>query len=183
MDIDDAFEPANMSELIQQKIEENQLAYEERIVKKIMTTGGVANKIGRLGMRAKEATGHGKILFTWLMDEYPSFPVFLVPRRLGLIYQAGVKHLFNNFDKLPTMNEWALIKAEADPAMPLGLVFDWAGVKGTQMVMHNWTTPIELDDGNLRIVKRVGQGKHAEMVYIEQFSSFMSYVLNAWVRE
>lgn len=158
-------------------------AYEERVIKKLLAHVGLAEQAKTLAFRAKEKTGKARVSFEWFYDEHPDFPVYLKMRKLGFVYQVTVKELFNKFSSTPMYKAWEefLYEVPVDNK-PVGLVFDWPGVSGTKMVLHNWDIAATsgLDDGHLRLIKSVRKG--GRLVCLEQFEPFLDNAMSVWVK-
>jgi hypothetical protein len=171
------------SDIVEERRAAARVAYEERIVKKILVRGGLDGEIGKLCMRAKEKTGKARLTFEWFYEEYPSFPVYLSMRKVPFVYQVTPKDLFNKFCSTPMFKIWEEFRDEAPVRdRPVALVFDWPAVKGTQMVIHNWERPQEWFDGNLRLIRSIGTGRKLQLITIEQFEPFFECVFSGWIK-
>ena len=160
--------------------EKNMQTYEERIVKKLLTHVGLAHEINEIKRATKELTGQVSVSYAMFNDMHPDFPVALAIRQLSYVYEVSIKDLFNRFPSTQFFKTWADAVDEAsDPDKPLGLVFDWPGVAGTHMIIHN-NTQVNLDVNNVRIARRVGKGSTAQTVYVEQLTSFLDSVAQHW---
>lgn len=158
------------------------IAYEEKIVKKILTSAGMANNAKELAMRAKEKTGKARLSFELFYEEYPTFPVYLAIRKLPFVHKIMTKDLFNKFCSTIMFKEWQWFVDEAPVVTkPIGLVFDWPGIKGTQMVLHNMQCTQEWFDNNLRLVRAIGSGKNIQLITVEQFDPFIKELLSYWM--
>jgi hypothetical protein len=156
-------------------------AYEERIVKKLLVHLGLAGSAAELAKRAKEKTGKARLSFEWFYEEYPDFPIYLVMRRIPFAFKVGVKDLFNKFCSTPMFKAWEEFRDEAPVEdKPIGLVFDWPGVAGTQMIMHNGANGYFDFDNRVRIVRSIGRGRNVEPITVEQFIPFLDELLKTW---
>jgi hypothetical protein len=156
-------------------------AYEERVVKKMLGKAQLGDQAKQIAYRVKDLTGKARVNFSWFYSEYPDFPIWLGIRKVPYVHKLSVSDLFNKWSSLPFMQMWAdLCDESPDSDKPVGLIFDWPGVKGTQLVLHNYK--VDFDVNSLRIIRKIGQGKLAELVYLEQFEPFFDLVLDQWVR-
>jgi hypothetical protein len=160
----------------------SQSAYEEKIIKDILMHVGLDKEVGKLCMRVKEKTGRGRLTFEWFYEEYPHFPIYLAMRKIPFAFKVGAKDLFNKFTGTPMYTEWENFCDEAPVEdKPIGIVFDWPGVKGTQMIIHNDQQTMLQNDTGVRIVRRVGRGSATQPVIIEQLDNYLTPALARWV--
>lgn len=176
---DDILKSVYNADIIAEKKAISQHAYEEKIIKQILTHVGLEKEVGKLCMPVKEKTGRGRLTFEWFYEAYPSFPIYLGMRKIPFAFQVSAKDLFNKFHTTPMYNEWMNFCDEA-PAedKPLGIVFDWPGIKGTQMIIHNDQNTLHRYDTCPRMMCRTKTGA---MVTIEQFNKYLIPTLATWV--
>jgi hypothetical protein len=167
--------------LIAERKAAGQAAYEERIIRKILVRLKLDKEIGKLGGRAKEKTGRGRLTFEWFYEEYPSFPAYVGIRKIPFAHQVTMKDLFGKFTSTPMFKAWEEFRDEAPVEdKPIGLVFDWPGVQGTQMVIHNWDRNVSWFDGKLRFVQSIGRA-NPQLIIVEQLEPFLVRAEECWI--
>jgi hypothetical protein len=175
---DDVFAPALTSEAKARSL----VLYEEKVVKKILAAGGLP-QIGRdIADLVKDRTGKAKVTLGVFYEFYPNFPIKLVIKRIPYVYTVTVSDMFNSLKAIQVFTTWEELFDElGDEDKPFGIIFDWPGVKGTQMVVHNMSD-VNLDLNDVRVVRRIGKGADAQTLYLERFQPFMDTVIDRWVR-
>jgi hypothetical protein len=157
-----------------------QRAYEQQIVKKLMQTLGFTTEINEFLKDIKQTTGEKPYLsVAYFNSQYPSFPVWLVPRKIGYMYQVTLKDLFNKFSSSKLATAWIDAYDEQPKDKPTALVFDVLGVKGKQLVCHNYgfdTAPTS----ETHILHRL-KGEDNHLLCITRFESFLDDLSRTWV--
>lgn len=137
-DIDAALEGIYDKRIIEEKRAESAAAYEEKIVKKILIAAGMEDQINIMKNDIRAKTGKPGLTFAWFYEQNPTFPIYLEFARLPYVYQTKVTDLFNKFESLSFYKEWLLLRDEyLEEDHYVGLVFDFPGIKGTQMIIHD----------------------------------------------
>lgn len=78
--------------------EQRQLAFEERIIKRVFRECGIKiSGWGRFVNECREITGHDKLNFSWFNSEFQYFPGVLCGRRIPRLHELTISDLF----KLP----------------------------------------------------------------------------------
>ncbi len=152
-------------------------AYEEKVLKKIMLTLGLEHEIKAMCNRVKQITGKPKLTFSYFYSQYPNFPVWLSIQKLPYVHTVGVVDLFNKFASNKIISTWSSASDEAPEDVPVGLVFDYTGVHGVQLICHDWD--VDMDVSETRICRRIGTGR-GYIVWIERLESFMKRVQHTW---
>lgn len=181
-EIDDLLKKAVYSqELIEQKHAASAVAYEEKILKKILIRAGMEGKIKELAFRAKETTGKASLSFAAFYDEYPTFPIYLGMRKVPYAWKVPITDLFNKFCSTPMFKAWEEFKNEAPVEdVPVGVVFDWPGFRPTQMIIHNDWNGSNPCDGHVQIWRSVGKVPNQQRVMIESLDSYLLPILQEW---
>ncbi len=124
------------------------IAYEENIVKRVLASCKLENQAGVLANKAREATGKARLTFAWFYETYSTYPVRFLPKKLGWVFQIKVPELFDNFSKSKLYDNWleAYDLYYSDNNWVAGLIFDWPGIKTTQMILHNGDEPYNEQD-------------------------------------
>lgn len=74
---------------------QRQLAYEERIIKRVFTECGIkVGGWGRYANQCREATGHNNLNFAWFNTEFRRFPFWLAAKRVPRMYELTLPDLF-----------------------------------------------------------------------------------------
>ena len=96
MDRDDFFDGlrSDSSELDEVIRRQRQLSYEERVIKRAVTTSGVKlSGWGRLANHCRSTTGRDKLNFDWF-NKHMSFPFYLSGRRLPGLHELTFQDMF-----------------------------------------------------------------------------------------
>lgn len=91
-----------------QRYEDKQLAFQERIVKRLLTYANVSCHLSTLRREAKERHGRPDLGFRWFNDAYPAFPVVLLAEKMTRTHVATLGELYgkSQFTKLPWWREY-----------------------------------------------------------------------------
>jgi hypothetical protein len=178
MDVDEALGGVFDRERIEKAKALSMAHYEDRIVRKLMTQAGLQTQIPVMLKEVHDTTGvKPNLTFGLFHDHFPSFPVWLSIRRVPFVHEVSIKDLFNRFPSLK-ITEWWSEAVEAGPeGKPAALIFDFPGVKGSQLVCHNWDTDMELRE--TRICRRIGPGR-GQLIWIERFEPFFDGIASVW---
>lgn len=167
-------------QLINERKASKSFAYEEKIIKKILTKAGKVDQIAILANTAKIATGRPSVTFAGFNDLFPSFPVWIMARQLQYVFQITVTDIFNKFPSMPVIAAWEEVyEANQFPDKASVLVCDWPGVSGTQVVVHNHYTA-NVEDNVSRLSRTIGKGSKKIQVTIEQLEPFLDRILPMW---
>jgi hypothetical protein len=151
--------------------------YEHRTLKKIMTMLGIGGKIKELEYATKDLTGKAGINVAQFNEVFQTLPFYLALRQIGYVYQTSVVDLFNKFRSLRIVEEWVNAYEESPKDKPVAMVFDFPGVKGTQLVCH--TAREEGSNYNgLKILHTVS--KDGLILCIEQLEPFLTEQARNW---
>jgi hypothetical protein len=76
---------------------QRQLAFEERIIKRVFNECGIKRLgWGKLANECRDMTGHDKLNFNWFNSVYLHFPAVLCGRRIPKLHELTLGDLFKN---------------------------------------------------------------------------------------
>lgn len=121
---------------------QRQLAFEERVIKRVFTEcGAKRTSWGGLVRACRDITGHQHLNFTWFNSEYRAFPGHLCGKRIPRLHELTMLDIFKNPAKVKNRLAAAILnnlhKQEVDPARPFVFVFP---VTRTMFCAHNIDT-------------------------------------------
>jgi hypothetical protein len=146
--------------------------YEDKIVKKFMDKVGLGGRVNELKELVRDRTGKSdKLSFALLREQFPDTTVWLKAVKIGHVYQTNLTHVFDNFGKSKIAAAWSEAYDEADHAdanAETAVIFDFPGIKGVQMVVHNMGDPPSYGSAVFVATKC---GDH--VLYLEKFDTFL----------
>ena len=160
-----------------------QLAYEERIIKRVFTECGAApNSWGKLAVACRQATDSTKLHFSWFNSAY-SFPGKLCGRRIPFIHKITLPELFKptNKNRLVKAVSKQLAEYELDPVRD-PVVFVFPLIKTSfcaHSLMGAGTTAV--DDVRLQFVISQPGGKRP--LFIEPLGQLCKAIGNDWATD
>ena len=174
--LDDVFK----AELIARRQAERETAYEERIIKRILTSSNLSESGKILAARAKEATGKYKLTFEWFYSEHSDFPVWIATKRIPYVHQLTVAELFKGF--LSTKIMEAFEEAQDEKPFPekyTALVFEWPGIG--QMALHDGFVNLSIDN-SVKILRQIGKGNKRTILCLQELDPFLDYFATQWAK-
>lgn len=150
-------------------------AYEEKIVKKILTHAGLSSYAPTLANLNKEKTGNYRITFDWFFDQFPTFPTWCAANKFPYVQNISVVELFDKFLSSKIFCFWEELYQLNSFEKPTALIFDWPGMHRTQMVLHDDIAMIPL---NATLFTTRLKDK---LVYLQHFDHYFEPVLQKWV--
>ncbi len=175
--------------------EGKQLAFQERIVKRLLQYAGVQIQVGRAKAEAKEKYGDSSLGFRWFNEEYPRFPLTLMSQKLRYTHKATLADLYGQgrFKHLPWYKEYVEQSSLHQVALHLdraALIFNLPHARDAfLMVIHNQpvqeTQVVDAEQRQDEPWPRTTfpLGKSGITVVLESFPSFMQTVGTDWVNE
>jgi hypothetical protein len=121
---------------------QRQLAFEERIIKRVFNECGIKRLgWGKLANECREMTGHDRLNFNWFNSTYKYFPAVLCGRRIPKLHELTLSDLFKNpvagRNRLCQAISKNLQRQEVDPSSNFIFVFP---VVRTMFCAHNLNT-------------------------------------------
>lgn len=175
--------------------EDQQLAFQERIVKQLLRRANVEVMVGALKKEAWELRGSNVLGFDWLAETYPRFPLRLMSQKLRYTQTTTIGDLYGKgrFRKLPWWKEYEAqaglynVDLARDRA---ALVFNLPYAKDAfLMVLHN--QPVQ--DHVIRDAERRQDepwprttfpiGNTGLVAVLESFDSFLQTVGTDWAEQ
>lgn len=165
---------------------QRQLAYEERIIKRILTECGAApGSWGALVNQCRRESHEDKLNFRWFNDNYRQFPGRLIGKRVPFLHQVTLPELFRPVgkNKLTRAIGRVLGTAEIDPhKTPFVLVFP---VVKTQFCAYNM---IRIGQEYVPETQRLQFCMYPELtgnrpLFIEPLKTFCKAIGNQWAQE
>lgn len=135
LDEEDESPDFNLDEWIAKKHDN----YEETIIKKILKHMGAERRVKEIAARCHEVTGKNSLKWEIFEEEYPFFPVRLIPRSVPYVHKITVVDLYKRFTSTPIWKAFDDGYSElglSPTTHCVGLVFNYPGI-GT-MVLHNY---------------------------------------------
>jgi len=161
-----------------------QLAYEERVIKRVITECGIKmSGWGRLANACRQATGEPKLNFQWFNSAYQNhFPGKLFGKRIPHVHSVSLPELFKPIkqNKLLRKLSHALAVAELDPVKDsYMLVFP---LIKTPYCLHTFRDAGYEDPGvedtRMQILVRLGNSRRH--LFIEPLKSACSAIGSEW---
>lgn len=163
---------------------QRQLAYEERIIKRVLTECGAAPASwGALVNLCRRESHEDKLNFRWFNNSYSRFPGYLCGKRIPYMHQITLVDLFKPVVKNRVVKaiSKALAALSVDPAeTSYVLVFP---IIKTQFCAHTITRvggePI-IGDNRLQFCIQPPAGVSTRPLFIEPLKSFCASIGNQW---
>jgi hypothetical protein len=163
---------------------QRQLAYEERIIKRVLTECGAAPASwGALVNQCRRESHTDKLNFRWFNESYSRFPGQLCGKRIPYMHQITLVDLFRPVIKNRVVKaiSKALAAVSVDPATtPYVLVFP---IVKTQFCAHTITRigyePIS-DNNRMQFCIQPHAGKSIRPLFIEPLKTFCAALGNQW---
>ena len=95
-------------------------------------------------------------------------------RKLPYINTTELEDFWNKFTKTRIYDAWHETTSEAPKGEVVGLVFDWPGIHGGPMIIHDWA--IDYDENETTIVRRLKD----RTLYIQRFEPLLDYILKRY---
>lgn len=175
--------------------QEQQLAFQERIVKQLLRCANVNVAVGAMKKEALELRGSNVLDFDWLFENYPRFPLRMMSQKMRYTQTATIGDIYGKgqFRKLPWWREYEEQSAiyNVDLARDrAALVFNLPYAKDAfLMVLHN--QPIQ--DHVFRDAERRQDepwprttfpiGKTGLVAVLESLDSFIQTVGTDWAEQ
>lgn len=165
---------------------QRQLAYEERIIKRILTECGAApGSWGALVNQCRRESHEDKLNFRWFNDNYRLFPGRLVGKRIPFLHQITLVDLFRPVGKnrLTKAIGRVLGAAEIDPhKAPFVLVFP---IVKTQFCAYN---SVRIGQDVISDAQRLQFAFYPETaghrpLFVEPLKTFCKAIGNQWAIE
>lgn len=164
-----------------------QLAYEERVIKRILTRCGAAPASwGMLVNQCRRESHEDKLNFRWFNQAYRGFPGRLCGKRIPYLHEITLPDLFKPVGKNKLFKRIgkALGELEISPLSKQPFVFTFALIK-TPMCAYNSAKVGEdllRDSQRLQFVFYPMEAGHRP-VYIEPLDTFCAALGNEWAIE
>ncbi len=175
--------------------EQQQIGFQERIVKQLLRKAGVEINVAALKREAGEQRNTSDLSFDWFNENFPRFPLRLLSQKLKYTQLASIGQLYgkNEFKKLPWWQEYLqqtglygldLTRQRA------ALLFNLPFAKDAYlMVVHN--QPVQeqvIRDAELRQDEPWPRttfpiGKTGLVAVLEAFDSFIQTVGSDWAEQ
>jgi hypothetical protein len=159
--------------------------WEERVVRQLMTLGGLQDKVKDLIQRRYATTGYGGLSFAEFHAVYggKSFPVFLHSRKIPFLHEITHEQIFGQLKRIS--NAFYDLEPEVPSSwgdQPRGLVFEWLHAKASFKILHNYDGVSGTSGLQIRWPthkpRRLGR---EELLYVEDFTTFLRNI--QWLRE
>jgi hypothetical protein len=149
----------------------SQVKWEAAMLGRLLRYYDVAHMAPMLRTKCEEATGLRRLLFTWFHNAFPSFPVWLVFRKVPYLHTLKMEDFLHRFGKTQVFDGWVDARAAVpdwwlDEQRPIGLVFEYLHGMGAA-IMTDCERPMSSD--TTRIVKSF-RGKP---YYFEALDNFL----------
>lgn len=177
-DIDEILSDIFSEENITERAIANQKAFEEKQMINMLRLLNMEDEAKNLKKTVKDKTGIYKLNFTIFYERYPDFPYWLFFRRLSYVYKITVAELFNLFNSAIFVRRWVELLSES-PVIdkPNGLIFEWPGVSGKAVIIHNGS--VNFENTELKMARRLGKGSR-QLVWVERFIPFIENIKKSW---
>ncbi len=155
-------------------------AYEEKLLKYVLTYFGAQAKISELKHQCQLVTGMSSLNWEWFISAFPEFPVRLLIRSVPYVHQITVVDLFARFTKTSICKAFdeATSLFGVDPEIDcVAMIFNWPGL-GT-MAMHNYQTKI--GESETKIMRQLYTSKLNFV--IEKLSSLLDNIGDTWTEK
>lgn len=163
---------------------QRQLAYEERIIKRVFTECGAApGSWGALANQCRRESHEDKLNFRWFNSAYRSFPGYLCGKRIPFMHDISLPDLFKPVGKnrLVKAVSKALAALSVDPeTTSYVLVFP---VIKTQFCAHTVASvayePVN-DNNRMQFCIQAPAGIKARPLFVEPLKTFCAAIGNQW---
>jgi hypothetical protein len=153
-------------------------AYDERIIKFLITRLGLEEHIQEIRQQVKEVTGTPGLNREIFKDYFPSFPVNILPVRIPYLHQVTIADLYKRFTKTPVgkaISEYALdYIAES---LHFALVFNWPDIG--VMCLHNYYTYLGVCSDTC-LVRRIQFEDTGVFLVLEKFTALIDLIKERW---
>lgn len=164
---------------------QRQLAYEERIIKRVLTECGAApGSWGALVNQCRRESHEDKLNFRWFNSAYPRFPGYLCGKRIPYMHQLTMVDLFKPVGKSKIVRaiSRALAALSVDPAeTSYVLVFP---VIKTQFCAHTIARvalePIYDENRFQFCIQPPAGNRGIRPLFIEPLKTFCAAIGNQW---
>lgn len=169
--------------------EEQQLNFQERIVKQLLRNANVPIQVGALKAEARQKYGTDWLDFQWFREEFPRFPVRLMAQKLKYRDQPLLSDLYGK-GRFKQLAWWKEFENQA-ALFNVNLVHDRAALlfnlphakDAFLMVLHN--QPVQSHDAERRDADPWPRtifpiGKSGIVAVLESFESFLQTVGTEW---
>lgn len=170
---------------------QQQLSFEERIVKRLLTYAKIPRHVGQAKREARDRFGNNDLSFQWFNEEYPGFPLVLFSQKLKYTHKTTLADIYGQgrFKKLSWWKEFIDRSEEAGVNLKTdraAFVFNLPHARDAfLMVLHNQPTQETLfldaeqrEDPWPRTTFPIG--KTGVVAVLESFPSFLQTVGTAW---
>lgn len=164
---------------------QRQLAYEERIIKRILTgCGGSPSSWGQLVNQCRRESHEDNLNFQWFNHHYTAFPGVLCGKRIPFLHQIALPDLFRPAVKnklIKAIGRVLFTKGINPHTMPFVCVFP---VIKTQFCAYNhWSIGQERVPGTQRLQFTLYPANTADRpLFIEPLASFCAALGNEWTK-
>jgi hypothetical protein len=153
------------------------LKWEAAIVSRMLNFYGLERMGVILRHRCKEATGTGRLLFTWFHNTFPDFPVWLVFDKVRYLHLLTMEDFVARFTKTPVFDAYLTARDAvpgewAESGRPVALVFEYIHGLGAA-VITDCERP--LGEDSTRIVKNY-RGQNISMESFDDFLKGLGWV-------
>lgn len=157
--------------------------YEERVVRKLMTRLGMADRIKSMAGEVRGLTGTARLTFAYFYSQHPDFPVWLVAKRVPYFHATPFREIFSKPKSQPFLKQWLEANDTAPDGKPVALVFACPGVKGSHLVLHNWLPAVSHAEGeDVRVFLSANTPAGRELLCLERFDHFAADLDNSFLR-
>lgn len=171
---------------------EQQLSFQERIVKQLLRRAGVVLPVAASKRDAMETHGSDNLDFQWFADTYPKFPVRMLSQKMRYTQTATISCIYGKglFQRLPWFKEYQAqaelydIRLREERA---AFVFNLPYAKDAYlMVLHNQPVQSQIiRDAELRQDEpwprtTFPMKQHGIVCVLEAFDSFLQTVGTDW---
>ena len=176
---DDMFDEVQRQAELDNWINAKQEAYEDRMVKQVLTSIGLGQLIGGIKRTCKAELGSDTLRFAWFRRDFPDFPVQLGAASTVFSHDIVLSDLFKRLTNTKMFTTFEELEGEVlgesggkyPPAT--GLIFPWAHLG--HMILHTSTT---IEPEGTRVMRSFNNGRSA--VFLDTFAGFMAEVNKFW---
>lgn len=114
-------------------------AYEAQMVKRFLVHFNLRPNDFALRESCRVFDGSGEPSFLWLLDQQPTFPLYLVGHFIPYAHQMELPQLFKRFHKTPLYAAYETLRASMPDEMnegPAGVLLPWGGLG--DMILHDY---------------------------------------------
>ncbi|NBT75184.1 hypothetical protein EBZ80_24715 [bacterium] len=158
---------------------QRQLAFEERIIKRVFKECGISvSGWGRYANECRNMTGHDKLNFSWFNSTFQRFPGILCGRRIPRLHEITLADLLkissNGKNRLCSAIAKSLHRDEIDSSRRFIFCFP---VVRTMFCAHNYETE---DINQPRVSWRLNLGQGTRPLVVEPTAMFFGTVGSDW---